>query len=473
MLKHIALIFVCAGFLVTAPVVTTVLHAQDEPADTSVADTSEAEQTEEGEEPAEEEEEAAPLGAPELGYAVDNIFLFFCAVLVLFMQAGFAMVEVGLNSSKNVVNILAKNLMDICVGVLLYFVIGYGIMYPGDAATNGYFGFAGVGVGTEGEAAPGNLYAQVDWLFQVAFAATAATIVSGAVAGRMKFEAYLVYSALLTGLIYPISGYWKWGGGWLDEMGFYDFAGSCVVHAVGGFAGLAGAIVLGPRLGRYSADGKAQAIPAHNLALSTLGVFILWIGWYGFNPGSYLVFSDQASVEGTMLVAANTTLAAAAGGVAAMFVGWGMFGKPDVTMGLNGVLGGLVGITANCDGFTNGIAILVGAVAGALVVLGIVMLDKLKIDDPVGAWPVHGLCGMWGCLVIGILPNSYGLNDAGNQYGNIAAQITGTITYCVWAFVTMFILFSVLKAIGILRVSAEEEEQGLDISEHGMQAYVH
>ena len=421
------------------------------------------------EEEAAEAEEAAPLDAPQLGYAFDNFVLFICAVLVIFMQAGFAMVEAGFNSSKNVVNICAKNLMDMCVGVLLYFIIGYALMYPGDGG-NGYFHVgtpASVDVTNDG--APGSLIGQVDWLFQVAFAATAATIVSGAVAGRMKFEGYLIYSALLTGLIYPISGYWKWGGGWLDAMGFYDFAGSCVVHAVGGFAGLAGAIVLGPRIGRFSADGKPQAIPAHNLALSTLGVFILWIGWYGFNPGSYLVFSDQASIEGTMLVAANTTLAAAAGGVLALITGWILFSKPDLTMGLNGVLAGLVGITANCDGVTNHYAIVIGAVAGVLVVLGIILLDKLKIDDPVGAWPVHGLCGMWGCIAIGIFPTP-GYNEAG--YGAIGAQLTGTVAYCSYAFVTMFILFSILKVAGLLRVSAEDEEQGLDVSEHGMHAYV-
>lgn len=485
MLNRLALVSLCLALMVGLTYTPQTAFAQDGPTAGEATPEETAETPEDGEaEPADgeeegeeetteetEEEEETEFTAAELGYAVDNLFIFLCAVLVLFMQAGFAMVESGFNSSKNVVNVLAKNLMDICVGVLLYFLIGYALMYPGDG--NGYFAIGDIAsVGTEAEASPGNLIGQVDWLFQVAFAATAATIVSGAVAGRMKFEAYLIYSALLTGLIYPISGYWKWGGGFLDVMGFYDFAGSCVVHAVGGFAGLAGAIVLGPRLGRYSADGKPQAIPAHNLALSCLGVFILWVGWYGFNPGSYLVFSDKASVEGTMLVAANTTLAAAAGGFVAMLVGWGMFGKPDLTMGLNGVLAGLVGITANCDGFTNNIAILVGAVAGVLVVLGIVMLDKLKIDDPVGAWPVHGLCGMWGCLAIGILPNSYGLNDAGNQYGNLGAQLTGIVVYCAWAFATMFILFSILKAAGILRVSAEEEEQGLDISEHGMQAYI-
>ena len=414
------------------------------------------------EEAAPVEEEAAPPTNAELAYALDNITLFLCAVLVLFMQAGFAMVEAGFNSSKNAVNILFKNLLDVCVGVCLFYMIGYGLMYPGDDYAGGIFGFSGeFGVPSESPGAgSGVLYPQVDWLFQVAFAATAATIVSGAVAGRMQFKAYLVYSALLTGLVYPISGMWKWGGGWLDAMGFYDFAGSIVVHAVGGFAGLAGAIVLGPRLGRFDPNGKAQAMPGHNLTFAALGVFILWIGWYGFNPGSQLVFSTAGDVEATMLIAANTTIAAAIGGVCAMALSWMLFQKPDISMTMNGILAGLVGITANCDSVTNFEAFLIGGVAGLLVVLGIIALDKLRIDDPVGAFPVHGLCGVWGGLATGIF--------GGHPMG---AQITGSLVIPAYAFITMFALFTVLKAVGILRVSAEEEEQGLDISEHGMQAY--
>jgi Amt family ammonium transporter len=276
----------------------------------------------------------------------------------------------------------------------------------------------------------------------------------------MKFSAYLLYSALLTGLIYPISGMWKWGGGWLDAMGFYDFAGSIVVHAVGGFAGLAGAIVLGPRLGRYAADGASRPIPGHNLTFATLGVFVLWVGWYGFNPGSQLAFTGAANTDATVLIAANTTLAAAAGTCIALFVAWIMFGKPDLTMALNGALAGLVGITANCDSVTNGEALVIGGVAGVLVVAGIVLLDKAKIDDPVGAWPVHGLCGVWGGLATGIF--------GGHPMG---AQIIGSIAIPIWAFVTMLVLFSVLKAAGALRVSAEDEQRGLDLSEHGIPAY--
>lgn len=403
-------------------------------------------------------EEAPQLSLSELYYALDNSMLFLCAVLVLFMQSGFAMVESGFNSSKNTINILFKNLMDVCAGVLVYYAVGYGLMYPGDAG-NGYFGFAQFGIGEAGDPGPGVLHPQVDFLFQVAFAATAATIVSGAVAGRLKFSSYLIYSIILTGIIYPISGYWKWGGGWLDAMGFYDFAGSIVVHAVGGFAGLAGALVLGPRIGRFK-DGKSVPIPGHNIAQATLGVFILWVGWYGFNPGSQLAFAGTDNTNAVMLIATNTTLAAAAGGVAAMILGWIMYSKPDISMALNGVLAGLVGITANCDSVSNIEAIVIGVVAGLLVVFGILALEKLKIDDPVGAFPVHGLCGIWGGVATGIF----------GDY-NIVTQVIGSVVIPAYAFITMFILFTFLKVIGQLRVSEEDELKGLDLSEHGMQAY--
>ena len=392
-------------------------------------------------------------------YAIDNFFLFICAVLVLFMQAGFALLESGLNSAKNTVNILFKNIIDLSAGALLFYVVGYSLMYPG--AGNGILGFAGFGISSEaGDAGAGVLNPQVDWLFQVAFAATAATIVSGAVAGRMKFSAYLVYSVILTGLIYPISGYWKWGGGWLDALGFYDFAGSLVVHALGGFAGLAGAIVLGPRLGRFKRDGGSRAMPGHSLTISTLGVFILWVGWYGFNPGSQLAIVGADNTNAVMLIAVNTTLAAAAGGVMAMILAWIMFKKPDLSMALNGILAGLVGITANCDSVTNGEAILIGTIAGILVVLAIILLEKLRIDDPVGAWPVHGVAGVWGGIATGIF--------GGHPLG---AQIIGSIVIPLWGFVTMYILFSVLKAFNFLRVSESEEIRGLDISEHQEEAY--
>jgi len=410
-----------------------------------------------------EEAAAEPSTTDNIAFALDNVTLFVCAVLVLFMQAGFGMLEAGLNPAKHTVNILCKNLMDLSVGVLLYFVVGYGLMYPGwEEGSQGVLGFAQVGIASfdAADVAPGTLHPQVDFLFQVAFAATAATIVSGAVAGRMKFGAYLVYSAILTGFIYPISGSWKWGYGWLNTMGFYDFAGSIVVHAVGGFAGLAGAIVLGPRIGRFSKEGKSSPIPGHNLTFAALGVFILWVGWYGFNPGSQLAFSDGENTAATMLIATNTTLAPAAGALVCLVLAWVLYGKPDLTMGLNGALGGLVGITANCDSVENWEAIVIGAVAGAIVLLGVLLLEKLKIDDPVGAFPVHGLAGIWGGIATGIF--------GGHP---MQAQLIGSLVIPAYAFVSMFIVFAVLKAVGFLRVSEQEEQVGLDISEHGMQAY--
>lgn len=412
-------------------------------------------------------EEAASEAVQQAFFGVDNMFLFFCAVLVIFMQPGFAMVEAGFNQGKNTVNILFKNVMDLCIGVLLYYLIGYGIMYGADIA-GGFFAWGGVGIGEfDGTVEGGALHPQVDFLFQVAFAATAATIVSGAVAGRLQFKAYLIYSAVLTGLVYPISGFWKWGGGWLDQLGFYDFAGSLVVHAVGGFAGLAGAIVLGPRIGRFAKDGSPRAIPGHNLPLATLGVFILWVGWYGFNPGSQLAVMGADNTSAVMLIATNTTLAAAAGGFFAMLLTWFLHKKPELSMALNGILAGLVGITANCDSVSNVSAIIIGLVAGILVVVGIKLLDALKIDDPVGAWPVHGLNGIWGGIATGI----FGSAAMPGGAHSIVAQIVGSIVIPVWAFVTMFILFSILKAAGMLRVSRDEELKGLDIGEHGEEAY--
>ena len=416
-----------------------------------------------------------------VGYALDNAFLFIAAILVFFMQAGFAMVEAGFNSAKNAVNILFKNSMDICVGLLLFFFFGFGLMYPtsytGDwDNVSSFFAFGGSGLAGYAVSADRTFSPEADWFFQAVFAATAATIVSGAVAGRMKVGAYLVYSAILTGLIYPISGYWKWGGGWLMQfgektadgwsMGFQDFAGSAVVHGVGGFAGLAGAIVLGPRLGRF-VNGKGIPMPGHSLPLAALGVFILWFGWYGFNPGSQLAFQSTSDIDATMHIAVTTSLSAAAGGLCATLLSWFLYGKPDLSMGLNGILGGLVGITACCDCMSNHMAIIVGLVAGVLIIAGILLLDKLQIDDPVGAWPVHGLCGMWGCMAIGILPNTH-LASGATSFG---IQLTGTLAICAWSFVTMLVLFSAMKAMGFLRVSQADEHQGLDLTEHGMKAY--
>ena len=469
------------GMVSTAFAPVALAQEDAEPAASEPAETTEPAESAEAEAPAavvvvEEEvvEETAedPLAAyiAEADYTINTLIMFICAVLVLFMQAGFAMVEIGLNSAKNAVNILAKNVMDLCVGVLLYLFIGFSLMYPGDAwMVPGWIGnITPFVVGSEGTGY-GDYSSYADFLFQVAFAATAATIVSGAVAGRMKFSAYLVYSAILTGLIYPISGAWKWGGGWCDALGFQDFAGSIVVHAVGGFAGLAGAIFLGPRIGRFSRDGKSMPIPGHNISFAALGVFILWVGWYGFNPGSQLTYAGAANANATTYIALTTTLAAAAGAVTALLTGWVLFSKPDVTMALNGVLGGLVAITANCDRVSQGESLIIGLVGGLLVVMGILILEKFKIDDPVGAWPVHGLCGVWGGLATGIfgdLPD--GIGSVGEFF---TTQLICTVSICAWAFITMSIVFGVLKAIGMLRVSPEVEQAGLDLHEHGLRAY--
>ena len=413
-------------------------------------------------------------------YTINTLIMFICAVLVLFMQAGFAMLEVGLNAAKNTVNILFKNVMDLSIGVVLFLLLGFGLMYPGSDYEGKWFGFGGsfvsrdieeVGTDEEGNAilaSSADYSSSADFLFQVAFAATAATIVSGAVAGRMKFASYLIYSAFLTGLIYPISGMWKWGGGALASWGFADFAGSVVVHAVGGFAGLAGAIVLGPRIGRFF-KGRSVPIPGHNIAFAALGVFILWVGWYGFNPGSQLTYFGVGNAEITTYIALTTTISAAMGTISAMIVAWILFKKPDVTMALNGALAGLVGITASCDQVSQVSAIIIGGVAGVLVVSGVVLLDKLRIDDPVGAFPVHGICGVWGGLATGIFGWSIPEGMTRAQY--MGVQTLSTAIICVWAFTTMFALFYALKLMGILRVSPEEEQVGLDISEHGMHAY--
>lgn len=422
------------------------------------------------------EEAAAPeyYEKAEIDYTINTLIMMVCAVLVLFMQAGFAMVEVGFNAAKNSVNILFKNIMDLGIGVILYLFIGWGLMYPGGDYEGAWFGYAGPWVARD--ATPDLEYgwsASADFMFQVAFAATAATIVSGAVAGRMKFSGYLFYSAILTGLVYPISGMWKWGGGALAAWGFADFAGSVVVHAVGGFAGLAGAIILGPRIGRYSKDGKSQPMLGHNMPLAALGVFILWVGWYGFNPGSQLTYSGAANAEATTYIALTTTLSAAIGAVVAMILSWIMFKKPDLSMALNGALAGLVGITANCDQVTQGSALIIGAVSGVLVFAGILALDKLKIDDPVGAFPVHGLCGVWGGIATGIFGTSMPVVEGVEltRAGYIMVQLQSTFIICAWAFLTMLALFAALKAVGMLRVSEAEEIEGLDMVEHGMPAY--
>ena len=401
----------------------------------------------------------------DVAYSIDNLLLFISAVLVLFMQSGFALVETGLNSAKNAVNIMFKNFMDMAIGTLLFFVVGYGVMYPGLDETAhiipNWFGFAQVGISpTDPTPGAAVLHPQVDFLFQAAFCATAATIVSGAVAGRIKFSAYIIYTVVISGLVYPVSGMWHWGKGWIADMGFIDFAGSVVVHSVGGAAALMGAIALGPRIGRF-VDGKPRPIPGHNIPFAALGVFILWIGWFGFNPGSQLAFTGAANIKTVMLVAVNTTLAGSAGAVVAMFVSWIMFKKPDLTMSLNGALAGLVGITANCHCVTNVESLIIGSIAGVIVFFAVLLLDKLCIDDPVGAVPVHFCCGIWGGLATGIFGDG----------ANLMTQVIGTAAIVGWSLVVSGIAFFFLKAIGLLRVDAEEEVAGLDIKEHGMYAY--
>ena len=398
--------------------------------------------------------------------AFDMIWLVLSAALVFLMQAGFAMVETGLTRAKNAGNILMKNLMDFSVGAIAFWAIGWAFMY---GATK-----AGI-IGSDQFFLAGADSAILrDWMFQVVFAATAATIVSGSMAERTKFSSYLVYSVFISGLIYPISGHWIWSGsGWLGNLGFHDFAGSTVVHSVGGWAALVGAIVLGPRKGKYiTVNGKTErkAIPGHNMPLAALGVFLLWFGWYGFNAGSTLSGTDLSIAS----VAVTTTLAASAGAVLAMFSSWLMFKKPDPSMSLNGALAGLVGITAPCGVATPGGSIIIGVIAGIIVVLSVEFIDKvLKIDDPVGAISVHGVCGVWGTLAVGLFsasPDMPGLFYGGG-FAQLGVQALGVVAVFAWVIVTSAILFFSIKAITGLRVDDKSELEGLDISEHGMESY--
>ncbi|MFZ5995661.1 MAG: ammonium transporter [Thermodesulfobacteriota bacterium] len=383
------------------------------------------------------------------------------AALVFFMQAGFAMVETGFTRAKNAVNIMMKNLMDFVMGSIAYWIVGFALMFG--ATTTGWFGTTGFFLSDWG---PGkDPWVLAFWMFQVVFAATAATIVSGAMAERTKFSAYLVYSVIVSAFIYPIFGSWAWGGlfhggGWLEKLGFIDFAGSTVVHSQGGWLSLAGAMVLGPRIGKYTPEGKVSAIPGHNIPLAALGVFILWLGWFGFNPGS-----TTAANTDIALIFVNTNLAAAAGGLLAMITAWMKFGKPDVGMSLNGVLAGLVAITSSCATVTPLSAVIIGAVGGVLVVFAVLFFDRIKIDDPVGAISVHGVNGAWGTLAAGIF------NIGGTSAKLIGVQLLGIGAAFIWAFGTGLILFKVIeKTIG-LRVTPEEEMEGLDFGEHGATAY--
>jgi Amt family ammonium transporter len=385
------------------------------------------------------------------------------------MHTGFAFLEIGLTRQKNTINILFKNIFIITVGLLLYYIVGFNLMYPGDF--NGVVGFAGFGL--DAPLADGALdltYNEgytywTDFLFQGMFAATAATIVSGAVAERMKIGAFMVFTVIYVGFVYPIAGSWQWGGGFLsslsigDAEGFYDFAGSTLVHSVGGWAALVAVYLLGSRIGKFN-NGKPQAIPGHSIPLATAGVLILWLGWFGFNGGSVL----SANPEATSLTLVTTCLAAAAGGVIAMLTSTLLFKNLDLTMFLNGILGGLVGITAGADQMSPGDAILIGAVAGALIVFAVSLVDKIKLDDPVGAIAVHLICGIWGTLAVGLFGAMAGFDQ-------FLVQLVGVLSYAVFCIATSFIIIFVLKKTVGIRVSEREELEGLDAHEHQMDAY--
>src|SRR6056297_240810 len=389
------------------------------------------------------------------------VWTLIAACLVFFMQAGFALVEAGSTLAKQSINIMMKNLMDFSMGTLAFWALGFGLMFG--ASGTGLFGTSGFFLSDF--SVDGDPWVLAFWMFQVVFAATAATIVSGAMAERTKFTGYLMYSAVLSALIYPIFGSWAWGSlfngsGWLEGLGFIDFAGSTVVHSVGGWAALAGAIVIGPRLGKFTKDGGIKPILGHNMPLAGLGVFILWIGWFGFNPGSTTVADKSIA-----MIFVNTNLAAATGAVLAMVVSWVKFGKPEVGMSLNGALAGLVGITAGCANVTPGSAVIIGAVAGILVFFSVLFFDKIRVDDPVGAISVHGVCGAWGTLAAGIF------NIGGTTIKILSVQCIGIVACFAWTFCTAFILFKVIDSTMGLRVSPEEELEGLDSTEHGGNAY--
>jgi len=417
---------------------------------------------------------AADLPELNAAFLANNLWLLIATILVIFMNAGFAMVEAGMCRSKNAVNILAKNLFVFALAVTSYWFIGYSLMYGGSVA-DGWLYFGGLFFDptvTADMVTDAGLVPTVDFLFQSAFAGTAATIVSGLVAERVKFGEFVVFAVVLTAFIYPIAGSWKWNGGWLDSLGFVDFAGSSIVHSVGAWAGLVGAMLLGPRIGKYS-DGKPQAMPGHNMAIATFGALVLWIGWYGFNPGSQLAMDQWVPY-----VAVTTTLAAAAGAIGATIVSTLTSGKPDLTMIINGILAGLVSITAGCGDMTLAGAWFAGLVGGIIVVFSVAALDAAEIDDPVGAFSVHGVCGVWGTVVIGLWGTAVQGDGAGMGLFNgggitlLLVQALGAAAYAIWTLVTCWIAWSVIGGLfGGIRVSEEEETQGLDIGEHGMEAY--
>ena len=399
-------------------------------------------------------------------FTVNNVWMMICTALVFLMHLGFSLLEIGLTRQKNTINILFKNVFILSIGIVLYALVGFNLMYPG-TFINGIlpdyfinlFGLAMPENGLTSDYNVGYTYC-TDFLFQGMFAATAATIVSGAVAERVKLGSFMFFTIFYVGLVYPITGSWKWGGGWLDDLGFYDFAGSTLVHSVGGWAALIAVWLLGARIGKFKKDGTIGAIPGHNIPLATAGVFILWLGWFGFNGGSVL----SADPGKTSLVLVTTCLAAASGGLAAFLVSLLRHKQFDLSMFLNGLLGGLVGITAGADLMSVSDAIIIGSIAGTLIVLGVGFIDRLKLDDPVGAIAVHLICGIWGTLAVGIFGELAGWAQLGKQSIGIVAIGIFCVTF---AFIILIIL---KKTVGI-RVSEEEEQEGLDIHEHGMDAY--
>jgi Amt family ammonium transporter len=403
------------------------------------------------------------------GVGLDTVWVLVAAFLVFFMQAGFGMVEAGFTRAKNACNILTKNFLDYCVASLMFFVVGYGFMF---GKGNGFIGWTGFML--ERAENPSGVPLMAFWLFQAAFCGAAATIVAGAMAERMKFYAYLIYTAIISAVVYPIVGHWIWSGeGWLARVGFGDFAGSTVVHLTGGMVSLVGTVVLGARIGKYGPDGKPRALPGHSIPLAALGVFVLWFGWFGFNPGSTLGVGDGTAVS---RVAINTNLAAAAGAVAAMVAVWVVYGKPDLSMTMNGALAGLVAITAPCMFVSAGASIAIGMIAGAIVVFGVVVLDRMGVDDPVGAVAVHGFNGMWGTLAVGVWgQKALGLARdglfSGGGFAQLGVQALGVLAVTGFVVGTMATVFLGIKHTVGLRVSREEELQGLDIGEHGMEAY--
>jgi Amt family ammonium transporter len=399
-------------------------------------------------------------------FTANNVWMMICTALVFFMHLGFSFLEIGLTRQKNTVNILFKNFFVITVGLLLYALGGFNLMYPGfEEGAIGFLKFAGAGIappdgGMTATYADGGYTWWTDFLFQGMFAATAATIVSGAVAERIKLNSFMIFTVVYVGLVYPIIGSWKWGGGFLDSWGFYDFAGSTLVHSVGGWAAIIAVYLLGARIGKFDSNGKPKAIPGHNIPLAAAGVLILWLGWFGFNGGSVL----SADPELTSLTLVTTCLAAAAGGVGAGIFSNILYKNFDLTMFMNGVLGGLVGITAGADLMSPTDAIVIGLIAGIVIVLGVALIDKLQLDDPVGAIAVHLICGIWGTLAVGIFGDLAGFDQ-------FLTQLIGVGIVGAFSVVSAFVILSVLKKTIGLRVEKEEELKGLDLSEHGMDAY--